>query len=155
MPTKNRRLARVVALQALYELDCTHHTVADVMAGRLEEEPVPDELRSFAYKLVNGVLAYKNRLDAVIQVHAPEWPLSQMAVVDRNILRMAIYEFAILRETPIKVTINEAIELAKNFGSDSASRFINGVLGTLANREEELHTTLTQDQKDQTAPPAA
>ncbi len=152
MPTKNRRLARVVALQALYELDCTHHTVADVMAGRLEEEPVPDELRSFAYKLVNGVLAYKNRLDAVIQVHAPEWPLSQMAVVDRNILRMAIYEFAILRETPIKVTINEAIELAKNFGSDSASRFINGVLGTRASREEELHTTLTQDQ---TAPPAA
>lgn len=147
MTARNRRPARVVALQALFELDCTHHTVANVMAERLEEQPLANGLRSFAYKLVNGVLAYRDRLDAVIQVHAPEWPLSQMAIVDRNILRMAIYEFAILGKTPIKVTINEAIELAKDFGSDSASRFINGVLGTLAAHEEDLRAALKEDLK--------
>ncbi|SRR5581483_1476179 len=144
---KNRRLARTVALQALYELDCTHHSVADVMSARLEEQPLADDLRQFAYKLINGVLAYKDRLDAVIQVHAPEWPLNQMAVVDRNVLRIAIYEFAIARDTPVKVAINEAIELAKDFGSDSASRFINGVLGTLAAHEEELRAALKEDIK--------
>jgi N utilization substance protein B len=144
---KNRRLARTVALQALYELDCTHHSVADVMSARLEEQPLTDDLRHFAYKLVNGVLAYKDRLDAVIQVHASEWPLNQMAVVDRNVLRIAIYEFAIARDTPVKVAINEAIELAKDFGSDSASRFINGVLGTLAAHEEELRAALKEDIK--------
>jgi transcription antitermination protein NusB len=117
------------------------------MTARLEETPVTDDLRQFAYKLVHGVLEYRERLDAVIQVHAPEWPLSQMAIVDRNILRMAIYEFAISADTPIKVAINEAIELAKDFGSDSASRFINGVLGALATREDELRAALKEELK--------
>jgi transcription antitermination protein NusB len=147
MSSKNRRQARSLALQALYELDSTRHSVADVMAARLEEQPVPEDQRLFAFKIVNSVLAYKDRLDAVIQVHAPEWPLSQMAIVDRNILRIAIYEFAIWGETPIKVAINEAIELAKDFGSDSASRFINGVLGALASREDELRAALKEDAK--------
>jgi transcription antitermination protein NusB len=143
--SRNRRLARNVALQALYELDCTTHSVADVISARLEADPLSDDLRSFCYTLVNGVLENKARLDVVIQQYAPEWPLSQMAIVDRNILRMAIYEFAILKETPIKVAINEAIELAKDYGSDSASRFINGVLGTLATHEAELKTALEID----------
>ena len=134
-----------MALQALYELDSTRHGVADVMAARLEEESLAGDLLNFAYKLVNGVLEHKTRLDVVIQEYAPEWPLNQMAVVDRNILRMAIYEFAILKETPIKVAINEAIELAKDYGSDSASRFINGVLGTLASHEDELRAVLEKD----------
>jgi len=134
-----------LALQALYELDSTRHSVADVMAARLEGEPLSDDLRQFTYKLVNGVLEHKARLDVVIQEYAPEWPLSQMAIVDRNILRIAIYEFAILKETPIKVAINEAIELAKDYGSDSASRFINGVLGTLASHEDELRAVLEKD----------
>ncbi len=134
-----------MALQALYELDSTRHSVADVMAARLEEEPLADDLLHFTYTLVNGVLDHKARLDVVIQEYAPEWPLSQMAVVDRNILRMAIYEFAILKETPIRVAINEAIELAKDYGSDSASRFINGVLGTLASHEDELRAVLEKD----------
>ncbi len=115
------------------------------MAARLEEEPLADDLLGFTYTLVNGVLEHKARLDVVIQEYAPEWPLSQMAVVDRNILRMAIYEFAILKETPMKVAINEAIELAKEYGSDSASRFINGVLGTLASHEDELRAVLEKD----------
>ncbi len=145
MSAKNRRLARVLALQALYELDCTHHTIADVMTARLEAEPVVEDQQQFAYKLVNGVIDNKKRLDVVIQEYAPEWPLNQMAIVDRNVLRMAIFEFAILKQTPIKVAINEAIELAKDFGSDSASRFINGVLGTLAAHEEDLRAALKED----------
>ena len=143
MSAKNKRLARQIALQALYELDCTHHPVADVMTARLEEDPLEDDLLQFAYRVVNGVLAHTERLDAVIQRYAPEWPLAQMAIIDRNILRIAIFEFAILKETPIKVAINEAIELAKNFGSESASRFVNGVLGTLASRQAELEEVLS------------
>ncbi len=112
------------------------------MTARLEDEPLEDDLLQFAYKLVNGVLESKDRLDVVIQRYAPEWPLNQMAIVDRNILRMAIYEFAILDETPIKVAINEAIELAKDFGSESTSRFVNGVLGSLSAHEAELRETL-------------
>jgi N utilization substance protein B len=141
---KNRRPARKLALQALYELDCTAHSVAEVMTERLEESPLPDEQRKFAYGLVNGVLANKHQLDVVIQEYAPEWPLSQMALIDRNILRIAIFEFAILEQTPIKVAINEAIELAKDFGSESTSRFINGVLGTLTAHEDEVRTVLAK-----------
>jgi len=144
--SRNRRQARTTALQALYELDSTNHSVADVMSARLEEQPIPDDLRQFAYKLVNGVLANKTRMDQIIQEHAPEWPLIQMAVVDRNILRLAIYEFAILEETPLKVVVNEAVELAKEFGSDNASRFINGVLGAVAAREKELRAALKEGQ---------
>ena len=144
MTSKNRRPARDLALQALYELDCTEHTVGEVMAARLEEEPLSGDLLHFAYKLVNGVLSKKDQLDVVIQRYASEWPLNQMAIVDRNILRMAIFEFAILDETPIKVAINEAIELAKDFGSESTSRFVNGVLGSLSSHEAELRVSLEE-----------
>jgi len=140
--SRNRRPARNIALQALYELDCTAHPVADVIEGRLETDPLPDDLREFAEQLIRGVLHYRERLDVVIQQYAAEWPLNQMAIVDRNILRIAIYEFAISTETPIKVAINEAIELAKDFGSDNTSRFINGVLGSLAAHETELRVEL-------------
>jgi transcription antitermination protein NusB len=142
---KNRRLARVLALQALYELDCTQHSIADVMTARLDSDPLSEDLRQFAYRLVNGVIDNRTKLDVVIQEYAPEWPLNQMAIVDRNVLRMSIFEFAILKETPVKVAINEAIELAKDFGSDSASRFINGVLGTLAAHEDDLRAALKED----------
>jgi N utilization substance protein B len=141
---RNRRPARVIALQALYELDCTKHTVGDVMAARLEDEAMTADMRIFTYDLVNGVLENRAKLDAVIQRYAPEWPLNQMAIVDRNLLRIAIYEFAIAKETPIKVSINEAIELAKEFGSENAARFVNGVLGTLATKEDELYAALGQ-----------
>jgi N utilization substance protein B len=74
----------------------------------------------------------------MIHLHAPEWPLGQMALIDRNVLRMAIWEFAIDGSTPTKVAINEAVELAKHFGSESSARFVNGVLGTLAAKETSL-----------------
>lgn len=135
---KARRKARTVALQALYEIDCTTHPADTVLEERLTDQPLTAELNDFARKLVQGVMAQTPALDRLIQKFAPEWPLGQMALIDRNILRMAIWEFAADRQTPIKVAINEAVELAKLYGSDSAPRFVNGVLGALATRQAEV-----------------
>jgi N utilization substance protein B len=135
---KARRKARSVALQALYEIDSTTHPAEEVMGERLDEQPLEADLEQFARRLVTGVLAHGETLDRVIQKYAPEWPLDQMAVIDRNVLRMAIWEFAADRQTPMKVAINEAVELAKLYGSDSAARFVNGVLGALAARQAEI-----------------
>src|SRR5574337_429517 len=135
---KARRKARAVALQALYETDCTTHPAEQVIEQRLEEQPLSADLDDFARRLVAGVLSCADTLDQLIHEHASEWPLDQMAIIDRNILRMAIWEFAVDRQTPLKVAINEAVELAKLYGSDSAPRFINGVLGTLAAKETEI-----------------
>jgi N utilization substance protein B len=129
---KVRRHARVLALQALYEIDATQHLPGTVLDQRLAEDPLTDEGQAFARELLTGILQHREQLDQMIQQHAPEWPVDQMAVVDRNVLRIAIYEFEIGRLTPVKVAINEAVELAKLFGSDSAPRFVNGVLGALA-----------------------
>jgi N utilization substance protein B len=139
---KNRRAARVLALQALYELDSTSHSIEQVMIERLQENQIEDDLRIFAYKLINGVRDNHVRIDRVIQQYAPEWPLDQVALIDRNLLRIAVYEFAILGETPTKVAINEAVDLAKEFGSESASRFVNGVLGALVADEAQMRITL-------------
>lgn len=135
---KARRKARTVALQALYEIDCTTHDAETVLEERLVEQPLGAELNDFARKLVQGVRAQAPVLDQLIRKNAPEWPLDQMALIDRNILRMAIWEFAAERQTPVKVAINEAVELAKLYGSDSAARFVNGVLGALASRQNEV-----------------
>lgn len=96
------------------------------------------EEQKLAYHLVSGVSAHRVRLDSLIQRFSPEWPIDQIATIDRNILRISLYEFGISRETPIKVAINEAVELAKAFGSDSAASFINGVLGSLADHYQEI-----------------
>lgn len=125
----------MAALKALYELDTTNHPVGVVLTQRFAEEHLSPAGEEFARTLVTGVHAQRAALDALIQQHAPEWPVEQMAVVDRNVLRIAIYEFHIAHLTPLKVAINEAIELAKTFGSDSAPRFVNGVLGALAEPE--------------------
>jgi N utilization substance protein B len=135
---KARRLARAVALQALYEIDCAGHPPGLVFQQRLEESKLPEPAAAFAHHLLLAVLRYQALLDPFIQQYAPEWPLEQMAYVDRNILRMALYEFAIDGTTPVKVAINEAVELAKMFGSDSSPRFINGVLGALVPLKDEI-----------------
>jgi N utilization substance protein B len=135
---KARRKARTVALQALFEIDCTTHPPDLVVEQRLAEQPLDGEMTEFARRLVVGVMDQTRTLDRLIQKYAPEWPLDQMALIDRNILRIAIWEFAAERQTPIKVAINEAVELAKLYGSDSAPRFVNGVLGALAARQAEI-----------------
>ncbi|HEY4688664.1 MAG TPA: transcription antitermination factor NusB [Anaerolineae bacterium] len=133
---KERRRARSVALQVLYEVDCTTHPPGTVLTQRLAEAQLKPDAEAFARTLVSGVLKHRQELDAAIRQHAPEWPIEQLAVVDRNVLRIAIYEFRIAEMTPTRVAINEAIELAKEYGSDSASRFVNGVLGAVASRPD-------------------
>lgn len=145
---KGRRRARVVALQALYEIDCASHPVSVVLYRHLSENALPPSYAEFARSLVEGVLANREVLDGFIQQHAPEWPMEQMAYIDRNILRMAIYEFAIHGGTPVKVAINEAVELAKWFGSDSAPRFVNGVLGSLVTRIEAISAAACRPERE-------
>ncbi len=132
---KARQRGRIAALKALYELDSTQHEIGVVLTQRLADEPLNAEGEQFARTLVTGVWQHRVQLDEIIQQHAPEWPVDQMAVVDRNVLRIAIYEFSVAHLTPLKVAINEAIEIAKAYGSDSAPRFVNGVLGSLAEAE--------------------
>jgi N utilization substance protein B len=123
-------LARTSALQALYELDTTSHPADQAIACRLADVPLPDEGEAFLRSLVSGVIKNRAVLDAMIQRYAPAWPVSQIAIIDRNVLRIALYELTAGAGTPPKVAINEAVDLAKAFGSDSSSRFVNGVLGT-------------------------
>jgi N utilization substance protein B len=139
---KSRTRARSVALQALYEIDVVGHSPGIVCENRLEDTDLDESLSDFVRQIVYGVSPITEQLDQFIAVHAPEWPLDQVAIIDRNILRIALWEFAVYKGTPIKVAINEAVELAKMFGSDSAPRFVNGVLGSLASRQNEIQQSL-------------
>jgi N utilization substance protein B len=127
---KARHRARRVALQALFEIDVANHASGLVLAARLADEdpPLNREVADFARNLVHGVVLYETQLDKIIARFAPDWPVDQIAIIDRNILRMALWETG-LGDTPLKVAINEAVELAKEFGSDASPRFVNGVLG--------------------------
>jgi N utilization substance protein B len=137
---RSRTRARGLALQVLYEVDLTGHAPATVLSERLEDgERMEQGLVDFTHQIIFGVLPIAEKLDQLIAQHAPEWPMDQVAVVDRNILRIALWEFAVAGCTPVKVAINEAIELSKLFGSDSTPRFVNGVLGSLADRQQEIH----------------
>lgn len=139
---KSRTRARSVALQVLYELDMTGHLPGEVLQARLADADLDDDLAEFASQIVAGVLPLRAALDASIARYAPEWPFDQIAAIDRNILRIACWEFAISHQTPLKVAINEAVELAKMFGSDSAPRFVNGVLGSLSEYLNEIQQGL-------------
>ncbi|MBN2116397.1 MAG: transcription antitermination factor NusB [Anaerolineales bacterium] len=139
---KPRTRARALALQVLYEVDIANHPPGDIYTLRLEETPLTDELSEFAQQIIFGVLPLIPILDQIIAKYAPEWPLDQIAAIDRNIMRMALWEFAVSHDTPIKVAINEAVELAKQYGSDSAPRFINGVLGALADHQHEIQQAI-------------
>lgn len=142
---KVRRRARITALQALFEVDTARHSPEFALNQRLEEEPLPEAGAEFSRALLRGTLAHQSALDKIIQRIAPEWPIEQMAPVDRNILRLAAYEILFEEDTPPKVAINEAVELAKIFGSDSSSRFVNGVLGTLLNQRAAILAALGAD----------
>ena len=139
---KPRTRARALALQVLYEVDIANHPPGEIYKLRLEDAPLSEDLAEFAHQIIFGILPLTNTLDHLIAKYAPEWPLDQIAAIDRNILRMALWEFAVFRETPLKVAINEAVELAKLYGSDSAPRFVNGVLGALADHQNEIHQAI-------------
>jgi N utilization substance protein B len=145
MTTASRRQARIIALQTLYEVDTSSHLPEDVLRRNYDEPvsentngtPMADaKVREYGSALVEGVLANRDRLDQLIEEYAPSWPLDQMSSIDKNILRLAIFEILFDNRVPLKAAINEAVELGKRFGSDSSSRFINGVLGTVAANEQ-------------------
>jgi N utilization substance protein B len=126
-----RRKARKLALQALYEADAVGHDAESVLGRFLEENELDEDNAGFAREMVAGVIRHKKEIDRHIRAHAKSWPVSQIPPVDRNVLRLAIFEIIIDNRTPVRVGINEAVELAKAFGSDSSPKFINGVLGSI------------------------
>jgi len=127
-----RRKARIIALKALYEMDTVAHQPEDILIRLLEEAAAPPEVEAFARELVTSVLAHEKEIDDVIRQKAPAWPLEQVAVVDRNILRLAIFEILLDNRVPVRAAINEAVELAKAFGGESSPKFVNGVLGAVS-----------------------
>jgi N utilization substance protein B len=134
MATGTRRRGRILALQALYESDTSSHRAEETVERLAADKPEPEYVAAFARELVRGVQAHRKEIDAIIAETAPQWPVEEVAVIDRNILRVATYEVLFDDKTPIRAAVNEAVELAKTFGSDSSSRFVNGVLGTVAAR---------------------
>jgi transcription antitermination protein NusB len=131
MPGRRRR-ARILALQTLYEADITGHDAQETLSRLLAEAPVPDEIAAFARELVTDTISQREYIDGIIAKVAAAWPVEQMAPVDRNILRLAILEILLKNSTPLRAAINEAVELAKSFGSDNSARFVNGVLGSVS-----------------------
>ncbi len=134
---EGRRKARALALQALYEVNSVGHETETVVNHLLAQGGLSEGNADFTRELVNGVIQNREQIDLHIQNLAPAWPIEQIPAVDRNILRLAIFEILLDNKVPIKVAINEAVELAKAFGGDNSSRFVNGVLGsvsTLASR---------------------
>jgi N utilization substance protein B len=157
-PFLDRRLGRAFAFQALYEMDQGHHPPAQVLerqACTFDECPSesydPSVLTSateFAQELVKGVLANRAAIDRVIQQRAPLWPLAQMSAVDRNVLRIGLYESLYGNATvPLRTAINEAVELAKLFGSETSAKFVNGVLGRA------VEANASSDSSPATSPP--
>ena len=130
-PGGKRHQARIVALQILFEVAVTEHPVAEVFAHAAAEQELPPPVRDYAERLVNGTLGARERIDPYITRAAPAFPIAQLPAVDRNVLRLAIYELLEERDVPPKAAINEAVELAKRFGGDNSGRFVNGVLGTV------------------------
>ena len=127
-----QRRARVLAFQVLYEVDSAGHQAEGVVNHLLAEGGLSQENSVFVRELVSGVIRNKEKIDRNIQNFAPAWPIEQIPVVDRNILRLAIFEILLDNKVPVKVAINEAVELAKTFGGHNSSRFVNGVLGSVS-----------------------
>ncbi len=127
-----RRKVRALALKVLYEVDSVGHDMDETLTRFLAEEELAEENAAYARELVNGVVQNREKIDHKIKSFAPAWPVEQIPVVDRNILRLAIFEILFDNKVPVKVAINEAVELAKTFGSDNSSKFVNGVLGSVS-----------------------
>jgi N utilization substance protein B len=137
MAAGGRRRARIVALQALYEADSSTHDPQATLQRIIAEQQVGAAPAAFAQELIEGVVARQDEIDRVIAAAAPTWPVKQLPPVDRNILRLAISEMLGDNGTPVSAVINEAVELAKSFGSDKSASFVNGVLGTIARQRAE------------------
>jgi N utilization substance protein B len=132
MSVNPRRKARVAALQALYEADTSSHDPLVSLERLVREEELTTAQAAFARELVEGCIADRAAIDDIIHKAAPQWPVAQLSAIDRNILRLAIREILMNNGAPIRAAINEAVELAKSFGSDNSAKFVNGVLGSVS-----------------------
>ena len=132
MAANPRRKSRVAVLQALYEADVSGHDAAAALARLAAEESLSEAQTEFANQLLEGVLRERRAIDDIIRKAAPQWPLEQISAIDRNILRLAIREILMDNGAPIRAAINEAVELAKSYGSDNSAKFVNGVLGSVS-----------------------
>jgi len=128
----SRRKTRETALKILYEIDIVRHEVEEVCSRNLGEGKFTEENISFARELVQGVIDNREKIDVHIKEFASAWPTEQIPVIDRNILRLAIFEILLDNKVPVRVAINEAVELAKQFGGDNSPKFVNGVLGSIS-----------------------
>lgn len=132
--TGTRHKARKIALQALYEIDSVAHPTDAAVEHLLAESDLPVEYAEFVRELVSGVVEHETEIDKNIRRFAPTWPVAQISIIDRNILRLAIFEILFNNKVPVKVAVSEAIELAKSFGSETSAKFVNGVLGSVSTR---------------------
>lgn len=130
--SESRRKARGFALKALYEIDSVGHPQDQVINRLLNAEGLSAENINFIHNLVNGVILNREKIDRHFKKLAPAWPINQIPIVDRNIIRLAIFEILLDNKVPLKVAINEAVELAKTYGSDNSPKFVNGVLGSVS-----------------------
>ena len=140
-----RRKARIVALQVLYESDSCNHKTDEVLTRTIQESSLPELATGFASNLVKGVVQNKQTIDDEIRRFAPLFPIEQIAIIDRNILRIAVYEILFDVDVPVKAAVNEAVELAKAFGGDGSPKFINGVLGSVIANSDRLLTASRKD----------
>ncbi len=134
MPSTTRRKARTLALQALYEIDTVGREPEIAVERAITSAEMTGDNSDFLRELVAGTVKNRDEIDKHIQAMAPAWPIDQIAIVDRNILRLAIFEILFDNKVPVKVAVNEAVELAKLFGSGSSYKFINGVLGAVSSK---------------------
>lgn len=134
-----RHLSRTIAMQTLFEWDFNHHSqkMQKLIEENIKQYAVGLKNTSFVEELVRGVTKNLEAIDKIIEKYAPEWPIDKITIIDRNVLRIAIYEMLFEKEVPPKVVINESIEIAKTFGAESSGKFVNGVLGSIFNDIEE------------------
>lgn len=140
-----RRVARETTMKALFALDLGKNEPTEIMARLCEEDKIPSEAKVFSNYLLEGVLAKQHFLDKVIERYAIEWDLERMAAVDRNILRIALFELLYAEDMPAAIPVNEAIEIAKVYGGDESPRFINGILGKVIKELSSLKSLQKQE----------
>ena len=143
----DRSVARRASLQILYEMDTTQHPIDEVLDAHIQERPDSSDVRRIITGIVQGVIEHQELLDEFIQRYAPEWPIEQVAVVDRNILRIAVFEYMIQKRASIPIIINEAVHLAQVFGAENSHGFIHGVLGSIVDDETYEKPTESDDDK--------
>ncbi|MBX4187993.1 MAG: transcription antitermination factor NusB [Candidatus Doudnabacteria bacterium] len=150
----NRHLSRTIAMQSLYEWDFNERQkqLADIVDYNIQQFAPGLDDPAFILELIKGVTDNMAKIDVIITETAPEWPLDQITIVDRNILRLGIFELMFAKQVPPKVAINEAVELGKAFGGESSGKFINGVLGTLYKNLPDSEKKMEETEKSEVKP---